>query len=163
MGRWRLAGIVVLLLALGLVLVAVFVPLPAGSRTVPAGEAWTITSASWAVVSVTVTWSASAEATEVFVVSGAPSCSNPTNVVASGSGSQGSLSTEFRSGATYDLFACSGTNWETAHFSLSATGTPDIAEPLEVIGAILGFFGAVLVLRKEEVPPSRPRYARHRP
>ncbi len=162
MERSRLAGIVLLGVALTVILVALFVPLPAGSRTVPAGTAWTIASDSWTPVSVNVAWSASAGGTQVYVVSGTPSCSHPTDVVATGFGARGSLSTQFRTGATYDLFACSGSNWETASFSLSATGTPDVAEPLEVIGAILGFFGAILLLRRGPTGPARRRSVAHR-
>jgi hypothetical protein len=163
MDRSRLAGLILLALAAVSLFIALFVPLPVGSRTVPAGTAWTVSSDSWATVTVTVAWSANAGATQVFVTSAMPSCTHPTGVVASGFGAQGSISTDFHTGTTYNIFACTGSNWETARFTLSATGTPNLAEPLEVVGAILAFFGVVLLLRRTGTAPPRRRFAPHRP
>lgn len=140
-GRF-IAGVVLLLIGIGLVGLSLAVNASTSSQTVPAGSAWVITPTSSSAVTADISWTANNASTQTYLVTGTAVCSDPTGVVASGSGASGSFSATLSPGGHYSLYACSGASYETAQFSMTISGGISLGE---IIGAVLLVLGGLLV------------------
>ncbi|HTP55362.1 MAG TPA: hypothetical protein VML53_01685 [Thermoplasmata archaeon] len=139
------AGIALLVVALVVLIVALFVQFPVASRTVVPETAWTIHPWAGAPIAVTVRWTGGTAPTHAYLVTGTPDCLHVTGVQASGTGASGSFAAHLAPGTTYSLYACAGDAWQTVTFTLLGLGNPAYVEPLEGTAAVLGFSGILLV------------------
>jgi hypothetical protein len=137
------AGVV--LVVIGVLILAGGYLLNAGTRTqeVPAGSDWDLTPNTLNSIAVSMGWSGGNSTTQAFIVTGTPTCTSPSGVVAQGSGPSGSASVTLQPGTTYHLYACSGSSYQTITFSYSATGGITV---LELIGIVIVVVGGLLVL-----------------
>ncbi|MCI4323876.1 MAG: hypothetical protein L3K03_07675 [Thermoplasmata archaeon] len=141
----KIGGIVLIIIGIALVLISVAIQESPTPVAIPAGDADVLTAPSTSLgsASFTVTWTGAATATEVYIITGSPSCGGtPSGLVASGSGSSGSLSASLSSGTSYELYACNGGSPEALSVSYTATGV----SLLVVIGIVVAVLGVVLML-----------------
>jgi uncharacterized membrane protein len=141
----KIGGIVLIIIGIALVLISVAVQESPTPVAIPAGDADVLTAPSTSLgsASFSVSWSGAATGTEVYLVTGTPSCGGtPSGLVASGSGSSGSFSASLSSGTNYELYGCDGASPEGISVSWTATGL----SLLMVIGIIVVVLGVVLML-----------------
>jgi len=146
-GRF-IAGVVLIVIGLLLIVAGLVVNSGTTSQNVPAGQAWSLSPSSLTAVKASIHWSGGNTSTTTYLVTGTPECPTPTGVVASGSGASGSLSASLQHGSTYYLFACSGTTFQTATFSLQLSGALTWLDVLAGVAIALGAALAVLGLRR---------------
>ncbi|MCI4334831.1 MAG: hypothetical protein L3K04_04315 [Thermoplasmata archaeon] len=139
-----IGGGVLLALGILLVLLAVLVQGMATSQAIPAGAAYQLSPPSTTIGSVhfSASWSGAAAGTVVYLVTGTPTCSSPTGVVANGSGTSGTISATLSSGTTYNLYACSDGTFTDVTVSWTATGI----SLLMIIGIVLAVIGVLLLV-----------------
>lgn len=139
-----IAGIVVVAVGLLIVWAGFVVNSTTTTLSVPAGSAWTVSPNTVSAVSIAINWFDGTTATVAWVISGVPSCSNPSGVVVQGSGISGAFLVTLQPGTTYSIYACSGSSFQTVTFSLHAiwgiTAIGVLGMALVPIGAILLIF-----------------------
>jgi uncharacterized membrane protein len=142
--RWGrvVTGIVVAVIGVVVVVVALVISDGTTSVTAPAGSAWTITPTALTSVTASIHWSGGNATTRVWLITGTPTCTSPSGVVANGSGPNGSFAPTLSPGTTYSLYACSGATFQAGTFSMTVSGGLTI---LELVGFVVIAIGAVLV------------------
>jgi uncharacterized membrane protein len=141
----RIGGIVLIILGIILVGLSVAVQESPTSVAIPAGSADVLSppSTSLGSASFSVSWTGAAGGTEVYLVTGTPSCSGtPGGLVASGSGSSGSFTATLQSGTSYELYGCDGGSPEGLSVSWTATGL----SLLLIIGIVVAVLGVLLLV-----------------
>lgn len=154
-----IAGIVVLIIGVLLIGVGYAVNAMGTTTDVSAGRVLTLTPQTIGSASVQISWSGAPSGATVYLVSGTPTCSSPSGVIAQGSGATGSFGTTLSSGTTYSLYACNGGSGAAATFVYSSTGLTYlivIGIVVAVIGAILLVLGARAKKTSASVPPAAP-------
>jgi len=113
------------------------------TETVTAGTVWHVSASALTSVTATIQWGSSSPVTQVYLVSGAPTCTNPSGKIGSGVGSSGSFSASLKPGVSYSLYACSGGIPQTATFSYTSSGGLTLGE---VAGLAMLGPGVILVI-----------------
>ena len=143
----RMRGLVIGGLALVVVGVLLFVGgyalISSGtSESVAGGQVLALTPSTVGSSTLSVSWSSAPSSGTVYLVTGTPTCSHPSGVVAQANGSSGSFSVTVQPGTTYSLYDCSGGSGAGATFTYSSLGLTY----LMVIGIVLGVVGLVLLV-----------------
>lgn len=125
------------------------------TETANAGQVLSLTPTGIGSGSVSVSWSGAPSGATVYLMTGSPTCSNPSGIVVQGSGSSGSFSATVSPGTTYNLYACSGTSPAGASFTYASSGLTY----LMVIGIVLAIVGLIVLVlgarRRIEATPTQ--------
>jgi hypothetical protein len=154
------AGIVVLVLGIVLAGASLAIQAMSTSVSIPAGSADQLTPSGIGSTSVSISWSGADSSTTVYLISGSPTCSSPSGIVAHGAGASGSFSASLSSGTTYQLYACNS----GAPVALNASYTTSGISILLLIGIIVAVIGVVItVLGLRARPKAKPSPAEPAP
>lgn len=143
MGRGTvIAGVVLLVIGLLLIAGGYYVNAANKTASAAAGEVLTLSPSTLGSASLSLSWSGAGSGSTVYVITGTPTCTSPSGIVAQGSGDSGSLTASLSSGNTYSIYACNGGNGAAANFTYSATGL----SYLMVGGIVLALIGVILAV-----------------
>ena len=134
-------GVVVLLIGVLMVGLGYYVNANGTTTNVSAGQVLTLTPSTIGSASTSFKWSGAPSGATVYLITGTATCTSPSGVVASGSGSSGSFSASLSPGTTYSLYACTGGSGAAASFTYSVSGI----SYLMLIGIIVLIIGIILL------------------
>jgi uncharacterized membrane protein len=148
-----IAGVILLVIGIALTAWNLYDNYNPTSKTDPGGTILSFTPNGIGPFVSTIRWSGADSSTNFYVSTDQPTCLfPPSGVVASGSGTDGSVSVVLNAGTTYYLVACSGAASVSISVSTVGLGT------LTVIGIVLIVIGLILIAiarrrRQNTAPP----------